>query len=381
MRRWRFRRPGRLLRDRRRCGAGSTGGTGSGGGGGGGAGASGGEAGEGGAGGPIDVRGQVISPDGVPLLGALVFLEENYAEFAVTDAMGRFAIPVVEAPYSLTALHDGRAVHIESLGNPEPVIVIGDPLFNEVERRFWLSLEGRLTGAGIPGGPSLELYCAASVVAHCVVDDFDPTTGVFDVDLTVYGSADRADVVFATTVEESGTVRFGASGRIEDVELRPEARHEGLLVELDAPIETRSASVAVDLGVYDRDFFPLRSASSASTSRGLGSPTLVFSVASSHSIRTPRSSIRPRARRSLPGAATAWRCTSTASFPRRKARCGSNSPRRRRFGSSIRSRGKRSPRTTSSSRRRPSRRHRPTSFPSHGRTARAGSRWCPPGGK
>jgi len=71
------------------------------------------------------VRGQVISPDGVPLLGALVFLEENYDEFAVTDAMGRFAIPVVEAPYSLTALHDGRAVHIESLGNPEPVIVIG----------------------------------------------------------------------------------------------------------------------------------------------------------------------------------------------------------------------------------------------------------------
>lgn len=221
----------------------------------GGSGGNGGGGGPGGAGGSggnepsaiIDVEGQVIDANGDPVLGAFVFLNEDFENNLLTDAGGRFTGRSVEAPYTLTVLRDEQVVHLVGLKNPEPVILATDTLRFEHLVRF--KGEENLEPP-IPDGDGLA--CAVAEAHECALD-WNKETGEFSIDLKFVGGLerDRGDLLFLHTRDVDDTTQFLRAARVPDLEFGPDVVQSGLEANFSLDVLTFQTSVTVEPGAYD----------------------------------------------------------------------------------------------------------------------------------
>lgn len=228
----------------------------------GGAGGTGGEGGAGGGGGeepPVgfELHGRVFDIDGSPLLGAFVFLDDDYENHRITDWNGSFSASGVEAPYALTLVYEGAMFHLAGLTKPDPVIVMAPPNFIRVER---LALEGEFVL--LEEGPDGEeepvlpipaeqtLLCGSTFPAQCMTE-IDRPTGAFTTDLAFPGEGGRGDLLFVHVEEEyPSPPRFRGAARFADMDLRSGPTIEGLVPEFSLPIPTLQASLELDPGAY-----------------------------------------------------------------------------------------------------------------------------------
>lgn len=227
---------------RRPSGAAGSGGSGGGSGGSGGSGGTGGQETE-----VIDVDGQVIDADGEPILGAFVFLNEDFENNLLTDTQGRFSARQVEAPYTLTVLRDKQVVHLVGLMNPEPVIVATDTLQFEQLVRFKgeTSLE--------PPIPDKDWLACAVAEAHECVLEWNRETGEFSVDLKFVGGLEReqGDLVFLHTRVVDDATEFLKAALVSDLDFGPDVAQSGLEANLSLNAVTFETSVDVEPGAYD----------------------------------------------------------------------------------------------------------------------------------
>lgn len=229
--------------------AGAGGGGGSGDGGSGGSGGSGGEGGTGGHEVPatINVSGEVIDGDGEPILGAFVFLNEDYEDNLVTDSDGKFSATEVEAPYTLTVVNGSFVLHLVGLDNPAPIVVGTEA--GKVKRVVQLPGQTNIE-TPIPAGR--RIYCSVEGAHVCDVE-VDLGTGEFIARLELYEDLDRekGDVHFVYAEPVNDQLRnYHNSTVVTDVDFPAGLDQDPLEANFSDHILGFDATVNVGYGAY-----------------------------------------------------------------------------------------------------------------------------------
>lgn len=191
------------------------------------------------------MQGRFIKADGDPILGAFVFFNEDFENNLLTDKDGGFKAEV-EAPYTLTILYEGLAIHLVGLTNPEPVIVGTDELRPLSEVHF----EGQ---TDLPAPiPSQEQIACAVAGAHSCNLTLNKEKAAFSATAKLYEDLERekGDVLLVHTEHPDDlTINFLGAARLSDVDF---TELETLEVEF-SEVLTFEAAIELDPGAYEND--------------------------------------------------------------------------------------------------------------------------------